>query len=178
MHRREAPKHFKCAVLTVSTSKAKKAEEKKREGKNARPADIGDLSGEIALKLLSESGHEVVLYDVLPDERERIREAVERALSSDAEVVVTTGGTGLASSDVTIEVVAEMLEKHIPGFGEIFRLKSYEKVGTAAILSRAIAGVVAGKVIFCLPGSPSAVELALKEIILKELPHIMKHVRE
>ena len=180
MHRKEARrKHFKCAVLTISTSKAKKAEEMRISGRSElNPAEIGDVSGEIALKLLSESGHEVVLYDVLPDERERIREAVERALSSDAEVVVTTGGTGLASSDVTIEVVAEMFEKHIPGFGEIFRLKSYEDVGTAAILSRAIAGVVAGKVIFCLPGSPSAVELALKEIILKELPHIMKHVRE
>ncbi|MDI6811555.1 MAG: molybdopterin-binding protein, partial [archaeon] len=81
-------------------------------------------------------------------------------------------------NDVTIEVISKLLKKEMPGFGELFRLKSYEEIGTATVLSRSIAGVINQKVIFCLPGSPEAVRLALKEIILPEIAHILKHVRE
>ncbi|HEX59633.1 MAG TPA: MogA/MoaB family molybdenum cofactor biosynthesis protein, partial [Methanomicrobia archaeon] len=133
----------------------------------------------IARKLLEESGHEVVFYDIIPDDFTKIQESVKMLFqASDVDFIVTTGGTGLTKRDVTIEAVSPLLEKVLPGFGELFRLKSYEQVGTAAILSRAVAGVAAGKAIFCLPGSPDAVRLALSEIIIPEAPHIVKHARE
>ncbi len=180
-HRKSAAKqHFKFAILTISTSKAEKARHCDRHTLRATEiaTEIGDISGETAIKLLKSRGHDIVIYDVLPDDAEKIRASVMRALSSDADVIITTGGTGLARKDVTIESVSDMIDKEITGFGEIFRMKSYEKIGNAAILSRSIAGVINNKLIFCLPGSPDAVELAMNEIILDELPHIMRHVRE
>ena len=169
-HKKGAKKHYKCAILTISTSKYWK----KEKGEE----DIADLSGEIAKGLVTRSGHEVVYYDVLPDDEDKIHEGISKALSTDADFVITSGGTGLTKSDVTIEVVSKLLKKELPGFGELFRQKSYEEIGTAAVLSRAIAGVINQKAIFCLPGSPDAVRLALTEIIKPEIAHIMKHVRE
>ena len=169
-HARGVKKHYKCAILTISTSKYWK----KEKGEE----DIGDLSGERAKELVRKNGHDVVYYEVLPDNEDKIYEGIVKALSTDADFIVTSGGTGLTKNDVTIEVVSKLLEKEMPGFGELFRLKSYEEIDTAAVLSRAIAGVINQKVIFCLPGSPEAVRLALKEIILPEIAHIMKHVRE
>jgi molybdenum cofactor biosynthesis protein B len=169
-HRKGAKKHYKCAVLTISTSKYRNKERGEK--------DIADLSGEIAKELVTTKGHEVVYYDVLPDKEDEIYDGITRALNTDAGVVITTGGTGLTKSDITIEVVSKRMDKEIPGFGELFRLKSYEEIGTAALLSRAIAGVIKQKTIFCLPGSPDAVRLALDGIIMPELAHIMKHVRE
>lgn len=169
-HKRGAKKHYKCAILTISTSKY--------GNKEKGEADIGDLSGEIAKELVTKSGHEVVYYNVVPDKEDKIYEDISKALNTDADFIVTSGGTGLTKSDVTIEVISKLLNKEMPGFGEIFRLKSYEEIGTAAILSRAIAGVMWGKTIFCLPGSPDAVRVALSEIIMPEIAHIMKHVRQ
>lgn len=171
-HARGAKKDYKCAILTISTSKYWKRE----EGED----NIGDLSGESAKALVRKNGHEVVYYEVLPDKEDKIYEGIVKALSMsiDADFIITSGGTGLTKNDVTIEVVSKLLKKEMPGFGELFRLKSYEEIGTAAVLSRAIAGVINQKVIFCLPGSPEAVRLALKEIIMPEIAHIMKHVRE
>ncbi|MCK4475460.1 MAG: MogA/MoaB family molybdenum cofactor biosynthesis protein [Methanophagales archaeon] len=169
-HKKGAKKHFKCAILTISTSKYWKKEKGEK--------DISDLSGEIAKELVTKNGHEVVYYDVLPDKEDKIYEGISKALNTDADFILTSGGTGLTKSDITIEVVSKLLKKEMSGFGEIFRLKSYEEVGTAAVLSRAIAGVIGEKTIFCLPGSPDAVRLALKEIIMPEIAHIMKHVRE
>lgn len=169
-HARGAKKDYKCAILTISTSKYWQ----KEKGEE----DIGDLSGERAKELVSKNGHEVVYYEVLPDNEDKIYEGIVNALSTDADFIVTSGGTGLTKNDVTIEVVSKLLKKEMPGFGELFRLKSYEEIGTAAVLSRAIAGVINQKAIFCLPGSPEAVRLALKEIIMPEIAHIMKHVRE
>ncbi|MDI6885091.1 MAG: MogA/MoaB family molybdenum cofactor biosynthesis protein [archaeon] len=169
-HARGAKKHYKCAILTISTSKYWKRE----EGED----DIGDLSGERAKELVRKNGHDVVYYEVLPDDEAKIYEGIVKALSTDADFVITSGGTGLTKNDVTIEVISKLLKKEMPGFGELFRLKSYEEIGTATVLSRAIAGVINQKVIFCLPGSPEAVRLALKEIILPEIAHILKHVRE
>lgn len=161
---------YKCAILTISTSKYWKRE----KGENA----IGDLSGEIAQELVRENGHEVVYYDVLPDEEDKIHDGIANALHADTDFIIMSGGTGLTKNDVTIEVVSKLLKKEIPGFGELFRLKSYDEIGTAAVLSRAIAGVINQKVIFCLPGSPAAVQLALHEIIMPEIAHILKHVSE
>ena len=169
-HKSGAKTHYKCAILTISTSKYWKKEKGEEE--------IGDLSGEKAKELIGKNGHEVVYYEVLPDDEDKIFEGISNALGTDAHFIITSGGTGLTRNDVTIEVVSKLLNKEIPGFGELFRLKSYEEIGTASVLSRAIAGVIDQKVILCLPGSPGAVQLALTEIILPEIAHILKHVRE
>ncbi len=165
-HKKGAKKHYKCAILTISTSKYWK----KEKGE--------DISGETAKELVTRSGHEVVYYDVVPDEEGKIHEGISKALNTDADFIITSGGTGLTKSDVTIEVISKLLKKELPGFGELFRQKSYEEIGTAAVLSRAIAGVINQKAVFCLPGSPDAVRLALTEIIMPEIVHIMKHVGE
>lgn len=169
-HKSGVKKHYNCAILTISTSKYW-AKEKGTE-------DIGDLSGEIAQALVREKGHEVVYYDVLPDDEVKIQEGVANAVRTDADFIISSGGTGLTKHDITIEVVTKLLQKEITGFGELFRRKSYDDIGTAALLSRAIAGIIDQKVIFCLPGSPGAVQLALNEIILPEIAHVLKHVRE
>ncbi|RJS83242.1 molybdenum cofactor biosynthesis protein MoaB [Methanophagales archaeon] len=169
-HKEEAKKHYKCAILTISSSKYSK---KEKEGEH-----IGDISGEIAKELVIKNGHEVVYYDILPDKEDKIYEGISKALNTDADFILTSGGTGLTKTDVTIEVVSKLINKEMPGFGELFRQKSYKEIGTAAVLSRAIAGVIGGKAIFCLPGSPDAVRLALTGIIMPEIGHIMKHVGE
>jgi molybdenum cofactor biosynthesis protein B len=98
--------------------------------------------------------------------------------SQKTEMIVTSGGTGISPRDVTIEAVQPLLEKEIPGFGELFRTISYNTIGSAALLTRAIAGVTKGKVVFCLPGSPQSISLALEELVLLEACHILKHARE
>ena len=169
-HKRNLKQQYNCAILTISTSKYRK----RARGEH----DLDDRSGEIAQELARQHGHAIVYYDVVPDDETLIYESVASALHSDADFIITTGGTGLTTHDITIEVVGNLLEKEIRGFGELFRRKSYEEIGTAAVLSRALAGVIDQKVIFCLPGSPNAVELALREIVMPELAHILKHVRE
>ncbi|HUV80866.1 MAG TPA: MogA/MoaB family molybdenum cofactor biosynthesis protein, partial [Candidatus Bathyarchaeia archaeon] len=144
-HKSGAQKQYKCAILTISTSKYWKREKGADE--------IGDLSGEIAQELVKRNGHEVVYYDVLPDKEDKIYKGITKALDTDADFIITSGGTGLTKNDVTIEVISKLVKKEITGFGELFRLKSYEEIGTAAVLSRAIAGVINQKAIFCLPGS-------------------------
>jgi molybdenum cofactor biosynthesis protein B len=94
------------------------------------------------------------------------------------DVAIFSGGTGITPSDITIETVSPFFEKTLPGFGEFFRRISYDKVGSAAVLSRAVAGVAKGKAIFCIPGSPDAVKTAVEMLILPEAPHIVKHARE
>ncbi|WP_292366905.1 MULTISPECIES: MogA/MoaB family molybdenum cofactor biosynthesis protein [unclassified Methanoculleus] len=133
-----------------------------------------DTSGKALVDLLTAAGIEVTHYAIIPDDQERIRSEVRAALSR-ANCVIVTGGTGLTPDDVTIEAVAPLLSKTIDGFGELFRLKSYEEIGTAAILSRAIAGVVDGRAVFCIPGSTKAVTLAAREIIIPEVRHILNH---
>ncbi|HNT07773.1 MAG: Molybdenum cofactor biosynthesis protein B [Synergistetes bacterium ADurb.Bin155] len=146
------------AVITVSSSR--------------KPGT--DASGKALIDLLSADGIEVTHYAVVPDDVARIRAEVSAATSR-ATCVIVTGGTGLTPDDVTIEAVAPLLAKTIDGFGELFRLKSYEEIGTAAILSRAIAGVIDGRAVFCIPGSTKAVTLAAREIIIPEIRHILTH---
>lgn len=146
------------AVITVSSSRKPET----------------DTSGKTLIDLLSAAGIGVAHYAIIPDDIERIRSEVRLALSR-ANCIIVTGGTGLTPDDVTIEAVAPLLEKTIDGFGELFRLKSYEEIGTAAILSRAIAGVVGGRVVFCTPGSTKAVTLAARDIIIPEVRHILTH---
>ncbi|MBU7015756.1 MAG: MogA/MoaB family molybdenum cofactor biosynthesis protein [Theionarchaea archaeon] len=130
-----------------------------------------DASGEYLMELLS--GRK---YALVPDTKEEILNAVLH-MAEEVDVVVTTGGTGLSPHDVTIEALSPAFEKIIVGFGEIFRMLSYEEVGTACLLSSAIAGVITGSLIFCVPGSLNAAKLG-GSLIREEAPHMIKHLRE
>jgi molybdenum cofactor biosynthesis protein B len=117
--------------------------------------------------------------DLLPDDSDVINKSMKRVLASpEIDAAIFSGGTGIAPSDVTIEAVSPFLEKILPGFGEIFRRLSFDEIGSAALLSRALAGVAKGKAIFCLPGSPNAVRLCMENLVLPEVAHIVKHSRE
>ncbi len=159
-HKAHAPARVTCGVITVSDSRT----------------EATDESGSLLKRLLSDAGHPVAFYAIVRDEAAQISEAVERAAGS-CDAVLTNGGTGLSPRDVTIETLEPRLEKVLPGFGELFRSLSYREIGSAAMMSRALAGVYKGKLVFCLPGSPSAVELAAKALILPELGHALGVMR-
>jgi molybdopterin adenylyltransferase len=169
-HKEKSHGPYKCAVITVSTSRFGKF------GASDSPADCEDESGAIILDLLKGAGH-LTKYRLLPDDRLLIERCVMELLM-DADAAIVCGGTGLTASDVTIEAVTPMLQKTIPGFGELFRIKSYEEIGTASLLSRAMAGVIEDKAVFCIPGSPNAAKVAVSELIVPELGHIIKHIRK
>jgi len=154
-------------VVIVSTSRFQKF------GPVESPAEADDLSGKVILERIEAEGYDYT-YRILPDGVEPVRDAV---LNAKGDAMVICGGTGLAPKDLTIEAVDPLFDKKMPGFGEIFRLKSLEEVGTRAILTRASAGVVRGVPVFCLPGSPSAARLGI-ELTLSELVHILKHISE
>ena len=146
------------AVITVSTSRTEKT----------------DLSGKILRDAFENAGMTVVFQTLVPDNEEQISAAVLAALEA-ANCVVVTGGTGLTHDDCTIEAVTPLFEKTMDGFGELFRQKSYAQVKTAVLLSRATAGLIRGAAVFCIPGSPKAVQLAAEEIIIPEIRHILTH---
>ncbi len=139
-----------------------------------------DKSGKVIEKLLKDNGHSVFKRVVVKDEVSNIREAIEVGLHHpEVDAILTNGGTGIAYRDVTIETVESIIEKEIPGFGEIFRLLSYEKdIGSAAILSRAIAGVANHTAVFSMPGSSGAVTLGMNELILPELSHVVNEIKK
>ena len=131
---------------------------------------LRDESGEIAKTSLRRAGHEVV-YALIDDSRPLIRFSLYKSLVEDrCDAVIFLGGTGLSPRDVTFEAISPLLDKTLDGFGEIFRRLSYDEIGSPALMTRATAGVVDSKVVFCLPGSPDAAKLGI-ELILKELPH-------
>jgi len=138
--------------------------------KDGKPAP--DESGDLAANLLAEAGHVVTRRKLIPDDGDEIRKQVKKFLGTKDDALLLTGGTGVAKSDVTIEAVRPFLEKELEGFGELFRRTSYDEIGAAAYLTRATAGVSAGKLILCLPGSPAAVRMAL-EIGMGEFPHLL-----
>jgi molybdenum cofactor biosynthesis protein B len=155
-------------VITVSTS---------RYGKASQGIAIDDESGSKIIEMIKASNHKIVSRKLISDDEEMIRLEVLRSLYDEgSDVVILTGGTGLAKIDVTFESIMPLLDKQIEGFGELFRALSYQKIGSPSCLSRALAGILSGKLIFCLPGSPQAVELALG-LILPELSHIVYHAR-
>jgi molybdenum cofactor biosynthesis protein B len=132
-----------------------------------------DETGRIAVGLIEGDGHRVVSHTIVPNNEEKIRAEVERMLLDDSvEVIVTSGGTGIGSKDRTVAAIAPLLEREMPGFGELFRRISYDEVGGAVIMSRATAGVANGKLIFSLPGSRNAVKVALSKIILPNIGHM------
>ncbi len=146
------------AVITVSTTRTEKE----------------DKSGAEIKSIFSAAGIPVDYYTIVPDNEEKIREACLAALNK-TNCVVINGGTGITHDDCTIEAITPLLQKKMDGFGELFRLKSYDDIGTGALLSRAVAGIIDKKAVFCIPGSTGAVKLAMNEIIIKELRHIITH---
>jgi molybdenum cofactor biosynthesis protein B len=161
-HRSYAPSRLGFAYLTVSDSRTAK----------------DDDSGRAVARALADSPHELVASHIRPDEAGPLRIQIEGLLSDPAvDVVVVSGGTGISPRDVTVEAVTPLFDRDLPGFGELFRQLSYEQIGPAAMLSRAAAGIVDGRVIFLLPGSPKAVELAMARLILPEVAHIVGQAR-
>jgi len=166
-HRKFAPQHLRVAVLTISDSRAAAM----REGKDE------DISGKIIERRLQEAGHDSTRL-IVPDDAGRIRAAVKKFISDKKiDAVITAGGTGITSRDVTVETLQPLFGKELSGFGEVLRSKGYEKVGGPAFLTRATAGLIKRKPVFCLPGAPNAVEVAM-DLILPELGHLVKHARE
>ena len=138
-----------------------------------------DKSGMLMKTLLEENGHKIVRYEIVKDEQLSINEAILKGCQDTlVDAILLNGGTGIAKRDVTIETVQEIIEKEIIGFGELFRMLSYtEDIGSAAILSRAIAGVAMNTAIFSTPGSSGAVKLAMNKLILPELAHVIREIR-
>ena len=135
--------------------------------------DATDISGAFIKNILLDAGHTVPFYRVLPDDREKIKTVVQDCLSDPhIAVIITNGGTGISARDTTFDVVASLLEKRLDGFGELFRMLSYQEIGPAAMMSRATAGVAKGKVIFAVPGSTNAVRLAMEKLILPQAGHV------
>ena len=156
-HRRDAVAAVPTAVITVSDTRTPET----------------DSGGDRVAELLAAAGHPVVSREIVPDEAAAIAGALRASLGRDeVRAVILTGGTGVAPRDVTPEAVEPLLERALPGFGELFRALSYADIGSAALLSRALAGLAAGRVVFVLPGSRGAVKLAMEKLVLPEIGHL------
>jgi len=162
-HRESAPDLVRVAILTISDTRTPET----------------DTGGYTVEKLMRGAGHEIVERDIVRDEAYSIRtKLVDLLARSDVDAVITTGGTGISARDTTYEVVDSMLEKKLDGFGEIFRMLSYEEIGAAAVLSRCVAGAVGTKFVACLPGSRNAVRLAAEKLLVPELAHVVFELRK
>ena len=131
-----------------------------------------DTSGQLIRSLAEAAGHQIVDYRIVKDEPDQVAKALADFAAGLARLIIFNGGTGISQRDRTYDVISKVLEKPLPGFGEIFRMLSYEQVGAAAMLSRATAGVYQGRVVFSMPGSPNAVQLAMEKLILPEIQHL------
>lgn len=153
----------RCTVLTVSDTRTK----------------ANDESGDVLQSLLTSAGHDVSRRDIIPDDPEQIGQHLDISISGNAHVICLTGGTGFSPRDRTVEVVRQRMKTEIPGFGEIFRRLSYDEIGPPAMLSGALAGISHGSrtVLFALPGSRHAVELATSKLIVPILPHLLKQMQ-
>ena len=158
-HKAAAPARVGCYVITVS---------------DTRTEDT-DTGGRALVDLLSAAGHEIVGRTIVKDDAEQLRDAIGRQLANPAvQAIIATGGTGITSRDCTYEAVTAMLWKRLDGFGELFRMLSYHQIGAAAMLSRAVAGTIAGRVVVALPGSEAAVRLAVEKLLVPELGHLVR----
>ena len=161
-HKATSPRVIGCFVLTISDSKTPET----------------DTSGALIRELLAAAGHGVVGHAIVKDEPTQVAAVIREGCESSAvQAFVLTGGTGVTSRDSTFEAVEALLDKRLTGFGELFRMLSYEEIGAAAMMSRAQGGVVQGRALFSLPGSPNACRLALEKLILPELGHVLREVR-
>lgn len=158
-HKHTAPKKVNCAVVIISGSRTEQ----------------NDESGKLIMQTLKDNGHQVTSYDILRNDAGAIHKKLDELLNDDGlQVIITSGGTGASRMDLTIETISPVLDKKLDGFGELFRFLTYQEIGTGSILSRAMAGVARGKVIICLPGSTAAVRLAVEQIILPEIGHLVR----
>ena len=132
-----------------------------------------DHTGNLAVTLLEEAGHKVILRDIVVNDSEMIKGWLQSAVKGKASVIITSGGTGIGSVDVTVDTARSLFEKELPGFGEHFRRLSYDEVGVSGLMSRAAAGIIDKKLIFCLPGSRGAMKTALKDIVLPGIGHML-----
>ncbi|MBI4271303.1 MAG: MogA/MoaB family molybdenum cofactor biosynthesis protein [Candidatus Rokubacteria bacterium] len=161
-HKAHAPRSIGCFVLTISDTKTPET----------------DSSGGLIKKLLLTGGHQVIATAIVRDEPADVARAIREACADAAvQAVIATGGTGITSRDTTFEAIDGLLDKRLPGFGELFRMLSFQEVGAAAMLSRAQMGIHAGRIIVSLPGSPNACRLALEKLLLPELPHLVREAR-
>ena len=160
-HKATAPATLGCWVLTVSDTKTPET----------------DTSGALIRERLTAAGHRVVGSSIVRDEPADVQRIIREAVAdASVQVVIMTGGTGITSRDSTFEAVEAMLDKRLPGFGELFRMLSFQEIGAAAMLSRAQAGVVDRRALFSLPGSPNACRLALEKLIIPELGHLLREI--
>ena len=157
-HKHNAPRSLNCMVITCSDTRTPET----------------DTSGQLIQKLLEGDGHRIVAYQVVKDDPGQITHRIALGLwKYAAQVIIVNGGTGISRRDSTFEAVDKMLERRLDGFGEIFRLLSYQEIGSPAIMSRATAGIIDGRVVFSIPGSENAVRLAMEKLIIPELGHLV-----
>jgi molybdenum cofactor biosynthesis protein B len=153
----------RCALITLSDTRNEST----------------DTSGQRISALLRESNHSIAQYKIIHDDATILRHLVDELLArNDIDVILTNGGTGISQRDQTIAALEKTLEQPLPGFGELFRMLSYDQIGSGAMLSRAVGGIAKGKLIFAMPGSTKAVELAMTKLILPELKHLLHELRK
>jgi molybdenum cofactor biosynthesis protein B len=161
-HHATSPQRLRCAVITVSDTRTFET----------------DTGGAAVVEHLTEASHTVVVREIIPDDPARMRPLLEElAARDDIEAILLTGGTGLSSRDQTYETVSVLLTKSLPGYGELFRMLSFQEIGPAAMLSRAVGGLISRTVVLTMPGSPAGVRLAMEKLIVPELPHLAREAR-
>lgn len=161
-HQKQGPPSARCAVITVSDTRTVET----------------DTGGQAVVHHLTSAGHEVVVREIIPDDPSRMQPLLQSLQARlDIDAILMTGGTGISSRDMTYETVSALLTKPLPGYGEIFRMLSYQEIGPAAILSRAVGGLLGTKVLLTMPGSPAAVKLVMERIIIPQLPHLLREAR-
>ena len=170
-HKKGISKKINFSVIISSSSRYNKFKAREK---------FQDISGELITDLILKQGHNVSSREILPDDQILLGKYVTKAIGSeDIDAIIVSGGTGISLTDVTIETLRPLMIKTLPGFGELFRKLSYDQIGSAAIMTRALAGVTdQGKALFCIPGSPNAVNLVMSKLILPEIGHILKHAQE
>ena len=162
-HKQHAPRIVRCVVVTVSDTRT----------------EATDTGGRAVADLLTAAGHVVHGRALVKDDASQVRAVIETQLDdAEVDVVITTGGTGITSRDTTYEAIDALLEKRLDGFGELFRMLSYDQVGAAAMMSRATAGLARGHIVIALPGSEAAVRLAMEKLVLPELGHMVQQARK
>ena len=162
-HRDQSPGVVRVAVLTMSDTRDRE----------------DDRSGDIIREMLGWRGFSVVAYEIVPDEPDRIRDQLTAWIGeSGIDAIITNGGTGVSSRDSTYEVVSSLIDKRLDGFGELFRMLSWQEIGAAAMLSRAVGGSAGSTAVFCLPGSSNAVKLAMEKLIGPELGHVVHELKK
>lgn len=161
-HRSQSPRRVRCAVVTISDTRTLET----------------DRGGALVVEKLAAAGHEIARREIVPDDAERIRTLVGEFVAIDLDAVLLTGGTGITARDTTFETISALLDKPMPGYGELFRMLSFDQVGPAAMLSRAIGGVVGRTIVLTMPGSTAAVELAMDKLIVPEIGHLVHEARK